>query len=601
MAVKTNWYKEAVVYQIYPLSFRDSNNDGIGDIPGIISKLDYIKDLGATAIWFSPLYKSPWKDYGYDIADYRSIHPAFGTMEDFDRLVAECHRRGLKVMMDAVFNHTSNQHEWFRAAIADNDSPYRDYYIIREGKKDKDGELMPPTNWTSSFTGSAWELIPGTNEYYLHLFAPEQPDLNWENPKVREEMADILRFWLDKGVDGFRFDVFNMISKVYPLKDDKNPLRFQKGVPYYVDGPRMHEFLKELNDNALSLYDTYTVGESYVPDEEHADRYINEESGELDTIFDFEHLCSDNAFGLKMIPKPFNLRQFKRGLIDPQLRYYGRGWNTLVLENHDQARSVSRFGINTKKYRYEAATFLAMITFLGWGTPFIFQGEEIGMTNTDFQSPDQLKDPVSHFILDMTKGMHIPGRTAFRMMKGAFRDHARTPMQWDSSYNAGFNAGAKPWQCMNPDYRRINVETDLAAAGTTTASSAGGTLTASMAGDTAVKDPADPAFDPGKSIYHFYQKLLAIRKSEKTLIYGSTIEYYPDDRQVISYSRSYGGKRFLIVGNFSGTRADFIMPGDFELDELRIRLTNRDRTDAEVEEVMRMKPYEAILFEEKKK
>ena len=558
MAVKTNWYKEAVVYQIYPLSFMDSNNDGMGDIPGIISKLDYIRDLGATAIWFSPLYKSPWNDYGYDIADYR-------TMEDFDRLVEECHKRGLRVIMDAVFNHTSTEHEWFKAALADKDSPYRDYYIIREGKRNKEGELIPPTNWTSSFTGPAWERIEGTDEYYLHLFAPEQPDLNWENPKVREEMADILRFWLDKGVDGFRFDVFNMISKVYPLRDDKNPLHFQKGTPFYVDGPRMHEFLNELNRNALSLYDTYTVGESYIPDEEHAHRYIKEESGELDSIFDFEHLASDNIFGLKMIPKPFSLKQFKRGLIDPQLRYHGTGWNTLVLENHDQARSVSRFGINTKKYRYQAATFLAMITFLGWGTPFIYQGEEIGMTNTKFMSRDQLKDPVSHFVLGMAKDLHMPDRLAFKMMKGAFRDHARTPMQWDSSVNAGFNTGAQTWQCVNPDYRTINVEADLAS---------------------------------GRSIYRFYQKLLALRKSEPALIYGNTIEYYPDDRQVISYSRSYEGKRFLIVGNFSGTRADFIMPGDFELDELHIRMTNQGRTDTEIEEIMQLKPYEALLLEE---
>ena len=378
-------------------------------------------------------------------------------------------------------------------------------------------------------------------------------------------MADVLRFWLEKGVDGFRFDVFNMISKVYPLKDDKNPLHFQKGVQYYVDGPRMHEFLKELNDKALSLYDTYTVGESYVPDEEHAYRYINEESGELDTIFDFEHLTADNAFGLKMIPKPFNLRQFKRGLIGPQLKYHGSGWNTLVLENHDQARCVSRFGINTKKYRYEAATFLAMITYLGWGTPFIYQGQEIGMTNTDFKSRDEMKDPVTHFIFDLVKGMHIPDRVSFRLMKGAVRDNARTPMQWDASANAGFNKGAEPWQCVNPDYKNINVAADLAA---------------------------------GRSIYRFYQKLLALRKSEDALLYGNTIEYYPDDRQVISYSRCYGDKRFLIVGNFSGVRADFIMPSDFELDELRIRMTNLGRSDAEVGEVMHLKPYEAILFEE---
>ena len=269
-----------------------------------------------------------------------------------------------------------------------------------------------------------------------------------------------------------------------------------------------------------------------------------------------------------MIPKPFNLKQFKRGLLEPQIRYHGTGWNTLVLENHDQARSVSRFGINTKKYRYEAATFLAMITFLGWGTPFIYQGEEIGMTNTKFTGPEQMKDPVTHFIFEMASDLHIPDRLAFRMMRGAARDNARTPMQWNSSVNAGFNRGAGPWQCVNPDYKTINVEADLAA---------------------------------GKSIYRFYQELLALRKSEKTLIYGDTIEYYPDDRQVISYSRSCDGKRFLRVGNFSGTRADFIMPGDFELEELTIRMTNRGRTDAEVEEIMHMKPYEAILFEENKK
>ena len=582
MSVKTNWYKEAVVYQIYPLSFMDANNDGIGDIRGIISKLDYIKDLGATAIWFSPLYKSPWKDYGYDIADYKSIHPAFGTMEDFEELVAECHKRGLKVMMDAVFNHTSDQHEWFRAALADRNSPYRDWYIFRKGKRDKDGELMPPTNWTSSFTGPAWERVEGTDEYYLHLFAPEQPDLNWENPAVRRELADTLRFWLDKGVDGFRFDVFNMISKVYPLKDDRNPLHFQKGVQYYVDGPRMHEFLKELNDNALGFYDTFTVGESYIPDEQHAHRYIHEESGELDGIFHFEHLMADNMFGLKMVAKPFNLRQFKRGLLDPQLRYHGTGWNTLVIENHDQARSVSRFGINTKKYRYEAATFLAMITFLGWGTPFIYQGEEIGMTNTRFSSMDEMKDPVSHFIFNMMRGMRIPEKAILRVIRWAVRDNARTPMQWDGTANAGFNRGEKPWQCVNPDYRDINVEKDLARGG-------------------AVTDPEDPAFDPGRSIYRFYQKLLALRKSEPVLLYGKTIEYYPDDRQVISYSRSMDGRRFLIVGNFSGVRADFIMPGDFELDELKIRMTNCGRRDEEVEEIMHMKPYEAILFEEIRK
>ena len=567
MSVKTNWYKEAVVYQIYPLSFMDSNNDGMGDIRGIISKLDHIKDLGVTAIWFSPLYPSPWKDYGYDVADYTDIHPAFGTLEEFDELVSECHSRGIRVLMDMVINHTSDQHEWFKAALSDASSPYRDYYIFRKGRYNKKGELLPPTNWTSSFTGSAWERVGDTDEFYLHLFAPGQPDLNWENPAVRAEIEKVLKFWLDRGVDGFRFDVFNLYSKVYPLKSDHNPFRFQKGTKFFVDGPRMHEFLNELNENALSLYDTYTVGESYTPDEEHAHRYIKEESGELDTIFDFEHLTSDNVGGMKFIPKPFSLRRFKRGLIDPQLKYHRTGWNTLVLENHDCVRSVSRFGINTKKYRYEAATFLALVTFMGWGTPFIYQGEEIGMTNSVFKSLDEMKDPVTHFVYDMMIKLHVPAPIAKRMIMFGARDHARTPMQWNSTVNGGFNTGAAPWQSVNPNYREINAEKDKAS---------------------------------DRSIYRFYQELLSIRKSEDTLIYGNTIEYYPDDRQVISYSRTLEGKRFLIVGNFSGTRADFIMPGDFELGELSVRFTNRGRQDNEIVEVMQLKPYEALLLEEKR-
>ena len=559
--MKTNWYRDAVVYQIYPFSFMDGNNDGMGDIPGIISRLDYIRDLGATAIWFSPLYVSPCKDYGYDVADYKAIDPKFGTMEDFDRLMEECHKRGIRIIMDMVLNHTSDQHKWFQEAIADRNSPYRDYYIIREGHR-KGSRLMPPTNWVSSFTGSAWQRIGDTDEFYLHLFAPEQPDLNWENPAVRDEIADILNFWLGKGVSGFRFDVFNLYSKVYPFRDDKNPFRFQKGTPYFVDGPRMHEFLQEMYDRALSRYDTYTVGESYIPDEEHAHRYIHEESGELDSIFDFEHLTSDNV--LKFMPKPFDLKRFKKGLLEPQIRYHGSGWNTLVLENHDNGRSICRFGINTRRWRYEAATFLALITFMGWGTPFIYQGEEIGMINTDFRSMDELKDPVSHFVYNMMTGsMHLPARAAFSLIKRGARDHARTPMQWDSSVNAGFNEGAEPWQCVNPSYREINVEADLAS---------------------------------DRSVYGFYQKLLALRKEEPVLLRGETIEYDPDDRNIIAYSRTYEGRRMFIIGNFSGRAHRYSIPGDFNVEDLEVALSNYGGqiTDRE----MKLRPYEAILFRE---
>ena len=560
--MKTNWYRDAVVYQIYPFSFMDADNDGMGDIQGIISKLDYIRDLGATAIWFSPLYVSPCKDYGYDVADYKNIDPKFGTMEDFDRLMEECRKRNLRVIMDMVLNHTSDRHPWFQEALADRNSPYRDYYIIRKGRN-KRGRLVPPTNWTSSFTGSAWQRIGDTDEYYLHLFAPEQPDLNWENPAVRNEIIDILNFWLEKGVSGFRFDVFNMYSKVYPLKDDRSPIRFQKGTPYYVDGPRMHEFLQEMNDRALSLYDTYTVGESYIPDEEDAHRYIHEESGELDSIFDFEHFNADNT--LKFMPRRFDLRRFKRGLLEPQIKYHGSGWNTLVLENHDNGRSICRFGINTKRWRYEAATFLALITFMGWGTPFIYQGEEIGMTNTKFRSMDDLRDPVSHFVYDMmTEKLHIPAKAAFAMILRGARDHARTPMQWDSTVNGGFNAGAEPWQCVNPAYREINAAADMASE---------------------------------RSVYRFYQKLLAIRKSEPVLLNGDTIEYDPDNRNIISYSRSYKAERMLIAGNFSGRSHTFTIPGDFNTGELRIELSNYD--GQVIDRTMKLRPYEAILFRER--
>ncbi len=570
--IKTDWYKNAVVYQIYPFSFMDSNNDGMGDIQGIISRLDHVKELGVTAIWFSPLYASPWNDYGYDISDYRAINPAFGTMEDFEQLMEECHKRDIRVIMDMVVNHTSSEHEWFKAALADEKSPYRDYYIFRKGRK-KGGKLLPPTNWVSSFTGSAWENVKGTDDFYLHLFAPEQPDLNWENPAVRDEVVDILKFWLDKGVDGFRFDVFNVFSKAHPFMDDDSKFTFQKGAKYFVDGPRMHEFLKELNDRALSHYDTFTVGESFTPDPEEAFKYISEESGELDTIFDFEHLNADN--NLKFMPKPFDLRQFKRGLFTPQLRYHGKGWNTLVLENHDVARSVSRFGIDTDKYHYEAATFLPLVTFMGWGTPFIYEGEEIGMTNTKFNNMDELKDPVSHFVYDMVTKYHMPHAAAFKFILHGARDHARTPMQWDGSVNAGFNKGTRPWQRLNDNYRTINVE-------------------------------ADKASD--KSIFRFYQKLLEIKKTDERAIYGETIEYDPDNRRIIAYSRTLSGnseengtrsrvgKRLLVIGNFSNHVTKYTLPRDFELKDLKIKLSNYDGQVLERE--MKLRPYEAILFEE---
>ncbi len=559
--MKTQWYKNAVVYQIYPFSFMDADNDGWGDIEGILSKLDYIKDLGVTAIWFSPLYKSPDYDYGYDISDYRAIDEKFGTMEDFDRLLEECHKRGLKVIMDMVINHTSTEHEWFKKAMESKDSPYRDYYIIRKGKM-KNGKLLPPTNWASSFTGSAWERIADSDEFYLHLFCKEQADLNWENPAVRKEIIDILNFWLDKGVDGFRFDVFNMFSKVYPFQDDKGN-SFQKGSKYFVDGPRMHEFLKELNEKSLSLYDSYTVGESYNPSKEAAHEYVKEENKELDTIFNFAHLASDNIGGAKFFKKPFDLKQFKEGLFEPQKDTYADGWNTLVLENHDNPRAVSRFGIDTEHYRYEAATMLAVITYMGFGTPFIYMGQEAGLTNTDFRSIDDLKDPVSHFIYDLLTGYHVPKKLAFHFVKYGARDHSRVPMAWDGSANGGFNKGHEPWQCVNPLYKEINVKNDL---------------------------------ESGKSVYRFYQKLLKIKKENQTAIYGETKEYDHNHKQVVAYSREYEGKRLFVAGNFSAHDVSYKLP-DW-VSGAKVLLDNYGNPVRNGNS-LHLKPYEAVIFEEK--
>lgn len=557
--MKTRWYKNAVVYQIYPFSFMDSNNDGWGDIEGIISRLDYIRDLGVTAIWFSPLYRSPDYDYGYDVSDYRAIDEKFGTMEDFDRLLEECHKRDLKVIMDMVINHTSTEHPWFKEAVSSPDSPYRDYYIIRKGRREK-GKLLPPSNWASTFTGSAWERIGESDDFYLHLFCREQADLNWENPKVREEITDILNFWLGKGVDGFRFDVFNMFSKVFPVKDDDSKDSFQKGAPFYVDGPRMHEFLKELNEKSFSLYDIFTVGESFHPSAENAREYVREGNGELDAIFSFSHLDSDNIGGKKFFPKPFDLRQFKKGLFDPQRAEYKEGWNTLVLENHDNPRSVSRFSIDVKKYRYEAATMLAAVMYMGFGTPFIYMGQEAGLTNCDFNSIDEMKDPVSHFVYDLMSGYGMPKPLAFRFIKYGARDHSRVPMAWDDSINGGFNKGHEPWQCVNPLLTEINVRKDL---------------------------------ESKKSVYRFYQKLLRIRKKYKEAVWGELKEYDHENRRIIAYSRTYQGRRLFVCANFSKRQTVYKLPE--EIKSYRVILNNYDALGRNGQKI-RLRPYQAVIL-----
>lgn len=560
---RTEWYKNAVVYQIYPFSFMDANNDGWGDIAGIISKLDYLKELGITAIWFSPLYKSPDYDYGYDIADYRDIDPKFGTLDDFKTLLSECHSRDIRVIMDMVINHTSIEHEWFKSALKDKNSPYRDYYLIRDGKK-KGRKLYPPTNWDSTFTGSAWEQIKGTDEYYMHLFCVEQADLNWENEKVRQECADIFTYWLDMGVDGFRLDVFNMWSKVYPLKDAKKSVA-GTGEEFYVDGPRMHEFLHELNERSWSKYDCYTVGESYHPHEEDTKKYVAKESRELDTIFDFGHLNSDNIGGLKFFKKKFDLREFKKGLFTPQIENFQTGWNTLVLENHDNPRSVSRFGIDTAKFRYEAATFLPTITFLGFGTPFIFQGEELGMTNAVFNTIDDCKDPVSHFIYNLLHHYGVPKNMALNFVRYGARDHARVPMQWNGGVNGGFNTGAKPWQCTNTpeNIAEINAENDMKS---------------------------------DRSVFRFYQKVIALKKDERAAVYGKPELFAADDKQIVSFTRTLDdGSGLLVFGNFSNRNAKYALSADLVVRTKEEVLSNYD-SHLVSGSTYTLRPYEVLVF-----
>lgn len=557
--VKTRWYKEAIIYQIYPFSFKDSDGDGMGDINGIISKLDYITDLGATAIWFSPLYDSPNKDYGYDIKDYYNMSKAFGTMDDLKKLIDECHKRNIKVIMDSVMNHTSDQHKWFKDVVENPNSEFKDYYIIRKGIK-KGQKLLPPNNWVSVFTGSAWEKLPNSeDEFYLHLFTKQQPDLNWENEKVREAVANVFKFYLDLGVDGFRMDVVNVFSKVEGLPNDK--AFGVKGQKYYVDGPRMHEFLHDLNRKVLSKYDSMTVGETMNVHKEDAKRYVSEEAEELDTIFDFSHFKSDSIIGAAYLPKKFNLLQFKKGISSPQINQFSSGWNTLVVENHDTPRVVSRFGFDTRNYRYEIATMVPIMLYMQWGTPYIFEGQEIGMTNMDFDDINDFMDPVSHFVHGVMLKYCFPKKLAMKFIKRGARDNCRTPMQWDSSANGGFTSGT-PWQKMNDNYPEINVENDLKSE---------------------------------KSIHNFYKEVIKIKKENKVAIYGEYKEYSHKNRAVYAYTRSLGEEHLFVVSNFTNKEVEYVVPDELKRYSLKSILSNYEETEMKDRSII-LSPYQATVY-----
>ena len=553
--IKTRWYKDAVVYQIYPRSFCDSNGDGIGDLRGIISKLDYIKDLGVDAVWLSPIYKSPNDDNGYDISDYTDIMDEFGTLDDFKELLEGLHSRGIKLIMDLVANHTSDEHYWFRESKKSVDNPYRDYYIWRKGRG-KDGK-KPPNNWTSSFGGKAWEYDETTGEWYLHLFSRKQPDLNWENPKVRQEIADICNYWMDMGVDGFRCDVITYISKKSGLPDGKfNPICC--GSEQYVVGPRYHEFIKELNAASWSRYDSFTVGEAAGITISNAYECIDESVCELDTVFSFEHLCYADMYFL-VIPHRLSLKKFKK-ILGSWQALPKTCQNTLFLENHDQPRSLGRFTGNYSGFRYEAATALAVAMQLQRGTPFVYQGQEIGMTNCKFADKDY-QDIMFRQIMDIVKYIPFGKCLARYCFSRRARDHARTPMQWSAGENAGFSSG-KPWMMVNPNYKFINANKDMSA---------------------------------DKSIYKFYAKLHAYRKGNDVIIDGDYKDICPNSSDIFAYERKLGDKTVLVVVNFKNKAVKFKLPAEYVGRASQLQLSNYADAQERIADT-KLRPYEASVY-----
>jgi oligo-1,6-glucosidase len=512
------WWKTAVVYQIYPRSFADSNGDGIGDLPGIMGRLDYLAQLGVDVLWLSPVYPSPQDDNGYDISDYQDIDPVFGTLADFDALLAAVHERGMKLIMDLVVNHTSDEHPWFEESRASRESPTRDWYWWRD----------EPNNWGSFFSGSAWEPDPATGQYYLHLFSRKQPDLNWENPAVRQAIYAMMRWWLDRGVDGFRMDVINLISKHPELPDaqDRPGGIYANGMEFYESGPRVHEFLQEMHREVFAGRDgLLTVGETPGVTLENARRYSDPANAEVDMVFGFEHVGLDHG-ATKWDVHPLRLTDLKRSFGRWQRGLAERGWNSLYWNNHDQPRIVSRFG-DDRAYRVRSAKLLGTVLHLHHGTPYVYQGEELGMTNVPFGAIDDFHDleSLNHYAERVAAGAD-PAEVLVPM-RAMSRDNARTPMQWDASPHAGFTAGT-PWIAVNPNHDEIN-----AAA--------------------AVAEP--------DSVFHHYRRLIELRHTEPAVAYGDFTMLLEDDERVYAFTREHEGTELLVVANFSGDRVGYDIPG----------------------------------------
>lgn len=555
--MEKRWWKESVVYQIYPRSFCDSNGDGIGDLNGITGKLDYLKELGIDVIWLSPVYKSPNDDNGYDISDYQAIMDEFGTMEDFDRMLATAHKKGIKIMMDLVVNHTSDEHKWFIESRKSTDNPYRDYYIWRPAKED--GSL--PNNWGSCFSGPAWEYDKTTDMYFLHLFSKKQPDLNWDNPAVRQDVFDMMNWWLKKGVDGFRMDVISLISKEPGLPDKEPGINGYATFNVSANGPHVHEYLQEMRQKALNNADTITVGECSGVTLEEAKKYARSDEKELNMVFQFEHMDvdSDEKAG-KWTTKKMDLRNLKKILTRWQKGLQDIAWNSLYWENHDQPRSVSRFGNDSDEYREISAKMLATCIHMMQGTPYVYQGEELGMTNCPFNTLDNFRDLESiNAFHELTEQGKMTEEDMMAAIGYKGRDNARTPMQWDDSAYAGFST-ATPWIMVNPNYTKINAKDQI---------------------------------NREDSVFKYYQKLIKLRHESELIVYGTYDLILDDDKDIYAYIRTLGDEKLIVYCNFSENTREVELPEEFTNGKVLIS----NYIDAKVNHKITLRPYEAIVIQ----
>jgi glycosidase len=549
------WYKEMAVYQIWCRSFCDGNGDGIGDLWGVLSKLDYIASLNVDGIWFSPIYPSPNSDYGYDISDYKNIHPDFGNLEVFKQVLDEAHKRGLRVFMDLVINHSSDEHEWFKQSRSSKDNPYRDYYYWRPGK----GKKRPPNNWDSLFEGKAWEYDKATDEWYMHIFSKKQPDLNMANPKVRREVKDIMRFWLDMGVDGFREDVITYIAKADGLPSAKVKLPAATGMQYYTNLPKVHDYLAEFKKEVLDFYDCFTVGEGPRMEPEVALSYVREGKNKvLDMMINFSHMEAD-CFITDFLQRPFDLIKLKKAFTKWQTKMYGKGWNALYMENHDHPRIISRYG--SEKYRVESGKSIAASYLFQRGTPFVYQGQEIGMLNTPLKSLDEYKDIMVKNNARIALSLGLSKERVLKLAQKASRDNARTCMQWSSAENAGFTSG-KPWFVVNENYKDINVENQL---------------------------------DDPKSLLNFYRNALQFRRENPVVIYGDYIEHLPKSKELFVYERNLAGKKLLVICSYSEKSVRFDAPSGIILDESKQVFGNYDNNFV-ISNGFTTRPYEMRVY-----